>query len=51
MSEEEKMLVGEIWEQNLIYIVIMDSIYIVVNKDIPSNVVAVGNPCKVLKDI
>ena len=23
----------------------------VVNKDIPSNVVAVGNPCKVLKNI
>ncbi len=23
----------------------------VVNKDIPSNVVAVGNPCKVIKEI
>ena len=23
----------------------------VVNKDIPSNVVAVGNPCKVIKNI
>ena len=50
MSEKDKMIAGELYDANF-----GDNVVIgagsIVNKDIPSNVVAVGNPCRVIKKI
>ncbi len=61
MSEKDKMLAGELYDANYDKELIKDrykakdNVVIgagsVVNKDIPSNSVAVGNPCKVIKEI
>ncbi len=40
MTEKEKMLAGELYDAGS-----------VVNKDIPPNSIAVGNPCRVIKKI
>lgn len=62
MTEKEKMLAGMIYDANF-NLVILDEAPVtfgdncvigagsVVVKDIPSNSVAVGNPCKVVKTI
>ena len=42
MTEKEKMLAGEIYSAGA---------GSVVTKDIPSNSIAVGNPCKVMKTL
>ncbi len=50
MSEKDKMIAGELYDANF-----GDNVVIgagsIVNKDIPSNSVAVGNPCKVIKSL
>lgn len=62
MSEKEKMLNGELYDSNYnLTVCVLPGVTIgnntiigagsVVTKDIPSNVVAVGNPCKVIKQI
>ncbi len=58
MSEKDKMLAGELYDANVTVLpggTIGDNVVIgagsVVNKDIPSNSVAVENPCKVIKNL
>lgn len=50
MSEKDKMIAGELYDANF-----GDNVVIgagsIVNKDIPSNSVTVGNPCKVIKSL
>ena len=48
MSEKDKMLAGELYDANYDKELIKDRYKA---KDIPSNSVAVGNPCKVIKKI
>lgn len=65
MTEKEKMLARELYDANNVWIggnvVVLPGVKIgdnsvigagsVVNKDVPANVVAVGNPCRVMKNI